>query len=63
MAELAKGSSQRLEIVEQMAAIRRSVANPEKNSKAREDLAALSYDYFGPAEFNKWAKDTDFGNR
>jgi hypothetical protein len=60
---LAAGSAQREEILTQLAAIKASVADHEKDGDAREDLTKLVYDYFGPADVESWATATDHGNK
>jgi hypothetical protein len=60
---VAAGSAQRDEILTQLATIKASVANHEKDGDAREDLTKLVYDYFGPADVESWATTTDHGNK
>jgi hypothetical protein len=61
--ELAAGKAQQAEIQSVMATIRSSVGEPDRSSVAREDLTGLFYDYFGPEEVEKWATDTDHGQK
>ena len=63
---LAIGTDKRAEIESQLNSIKSGVSNrntPDASAKARESLTGLMYDYFGPAEFQSWASDSDYGNK
>jgi hypothetical protein len=42
---------------------RLSPHTPDTSAAARESITGLVYDYFGPAEVDSWATDSDYGNR